>query len=182
MNRSKCLWAIVAAVLFAGISLAAPRHAPTSRPTTMEVLSRKSIFARDRVSRVPWTGTTSTLPTVSTFNASVPVLVGVMRDDLGIVAVVEVPELGKLVQYHVGEKLPGAIGSISNLTLDYMEIVANPGQLPQRILVGQNLQGGESALPATAATSATGATTQPVFEGEDLIARMRTRRQQELNQ
>jgi hypothetical protein len=166
-------------------------------PRSYDILNRKSIFARDRVSRSPsergWGQSRFTAATPST-----PVLVGLLLEDVGFVAVLELPDSGKLIPLHIGDALPGSAGTVSDITLDYLEFVPAPGRPPVRILVGRNLQGADAPIAVAAATTqpvgasdATAlppagaggdATTQPAAgDGDDLLTRMRRRRQQEMN-
>jgi hypothetical protein len=157
-------------------------------PKDYEILNRKSIFARDRVSRVPSTG--PALVAAGPVSSSVPVLVGIVRDDLGFVAAFEWPDSGKIVQVHAGEQLPDKAGTVVEITLDYLDFIASPapapGQPARRIQVGRNLQGVDALLPSsTAATqpadAAATAAAPGSADGDDLLARMRRRRQQEMN-
>lgn len=160
---------------------AAASPALASLPRDYEILGRKSIFARDRVSRVAGSerGRYQSAPKSS----SVPVLIGILQEDAGFAGALELPDTGKLVQVHVGEALPGNVGTVSSITLDYLEFVTAAGQPPTRIPVGHNLQGGEAVASTTQPTTqpATGDAASPAAEGDDLLTRMRLRRQQEMN-
>jgi hypothetical protein len=161
-----------------------------SLPRDYEILSRKSIFARDRVARVA--GSERVSYQRAPRGSAQPVLVGILREDAGFAASLEFPGTGKQMLVHVGEALPDNMGTITNITLDYMEYVAAAGQAPTRIPVGRNLEGAEAPIAAGTVQPATQPSTPssvqpttgeaaPAGDGEDLLTRMRRRRQQELN-
>ncbi len=159
-KRVLCLLACAAAT-----SMAIAQTAPAP----LDVMRRKSIFARDRVSRVPTTNYVRPSPSA----ISLPVLVGIVREDDGFVAVFESPG-GALTPARVGQRVPGNEGIVTQISLDYLEFAASTTQPSQKVMIGRNISGAEA--PA--------ATTQPTtglapIEGDDLISRMRRRRQQE---
>lgn len=187
--------AVAAAAMTAAESARAAESDVRSRalPTEFELLKRKSIFAREHSLRRPErTVSTSTAP-VSTVprRPESPVLVGIVLDEAGPVAVLEMPETGQLSQLRVGESAPGA-GPVVEITLDSISVSQSEGQPPRVIVIGQDLRGEAAALPArsteTAAStagSATGTSTTTSATGpagtNDVLERMRRRRQQELN-
>ena len=152
-------------------------------PKDYEIVGRKSIFARDRVSRAAGADQARGQP--ASTQPAVPVLIGILKEDAGFAAALEFPDTGKLAQVHIGEVLPGHAGTVSDITLDYLEFVTVAGQPPLRVPVGRNLQGTDAPVGA----SATQPTTQPTTgqaspaagDGDDLLSRMRRRRQQEMN-
>ena len=156
-------------------------------PKDYEILGRKSIFARDRVSRV--TGAERVRYQSATRSSSVPMLIGILKEEAGFAAALEFPDTGKQAQVRIGEALPGNYGTVSDITLDYLEFVMAAGQPPTRIPVGRNLQGADAPIAASATQPATQATTgpttgeasPPAADGDDLLSRMRRRRQQEMN-
>jgi hypothetical protein len=152
-------------------------------PRNYEILGRKSIFARDRVSRVA--GSERLRWQSSPARSSVPVLIGILREEAGFAAALESPDTGKQTQVRIGDALPGNAGTVSDITLDYLEFVTAAGQPPTRVPVGRNLQGAETSVAAPATQPATQPTTGEAApapaEGDDLLSRMRQRRQQEMN-
>ena len=144
--------------------------AAVAEVSPVDVLWRKSIFARDRVSRMPTTGA-STQPT--SMPVTLPVLVGVLREDDGFVAVFEYS--GRLTTSRMGQLLPGDYGIVTNIDLEHVEFAASTTQPSRRVLIGRNIEGSEAAiLPAAATTDPASA-----IEGDDLVSRMRRRRLQE---
>lgn len=161
-------------------------------PRDYQILNRKSIFARDRVSRISGFGDRGGRDRGAPRGSSQPVLIGIIEEEDGIAAALEFPDTGKQAQLRIGEALPGNIGTISDITLDYLEFVPAAGQPPTRVLIGQNLQGTVAAVAAaaTAAASTTQPTTQPTVGetsapaaggGDDLLSQMRRRRQEQMN-
>ena len=80
----------------------------------------------------------------------------------------EVPGTGKTSSLRVCDVLPGNIGLISDLTLDYLEFLTAEGQPPHKIVIGQNLEGAAALSAAAAAT--TSSTTSELIEGDDLAS------------
>ncbi len=166
-----------------------------SLPQDYEILARKSIFARDRVSRVAGAEQARS-PHGGSTRSTVPVLIGILREEAGFAAALEFPDTGGHAQVHIGDSLPGNIGTVHDITLDYLEYVPAAGQAIARVPVGSNLQG-EDAPVVAAAPLATDSAAQPVAEpttqptigqattapadGADVLTRMRLRRQQEMN-
>jgi hypothetical protein len=157
-------------ILAAACSIAATL-ALADLPKGYETLAHKSIFSRDRVSWNPTSRRTTSGPALPL----VPVVTGIVREDIGgYVGVIETPGSGRPVLVHVGDPLPGNRGVVTEMNLDCFVFVPGPGQAPRKALVGRNLDGAESTLvPAT-----TNPSDAPI-EGEDIISRMRRRRQQE---
>jgi hypothetical protein len=135
-----------------------------------ETVARKSIFSRDRVSRSATTRSASTQATIP----SSPVVTGILREDVGYVAVLESPGSGRPVMVHLGESLPGDRGIVTEMNLDCFVFVPAGGGAPRKAYVGRNLDGAESTLvaPTTGPSDA-------LIEGDDIVSRMRRRRQQE---
>lgn len=179
-----CLIAVVASPTLAAL------------PRDYEILARKSIFARDRVSRVAGAERTR-YPRTEPTRSTVPVLVGILREEAGFAAALEFPDTGRLAQVRIGDSLPGNLGTVRDITLDYLEYVPAAGQTPTRVSVGRNLQGEDAPVVAAAAPVATDFAAPPVAEpttqsttgeaipapaaGDDVLTRMRLRRQQEMN-
>lgn len=159
---------LITASLFA--LFAAAGHA--ALPHEYDALREKSIFSKERVRRA------STMPTTrsSTAPSASPVLVGILRQDDGPAALFEIPGAGRLPPLRPGEALPGGAGIVDSITLDYVEYSPSSGTGSRRVLVGRSLDGSESPLAAT--TQAVPADTP--LEGEDIIARMKRRHQQEV--
>jgi hypothetical protein len=195
---------------------------PAELPKQYEQFSRKSIFAKDRVARSNYTRST-TAPAAVQVSAS-PILIGIIDDESGYIAVLETPGAGILTPLHVGDTLPGNVGLITDMTLDYIDIAvvdaphpeptSRPTTLPaielatmpatspttrraddvahtptpspsfgpatRRIVIGHNLEGTQAATYSSysASSSSSSASTAPI-EGDDIVSRMRRRRQQE---
>jgi hypothetical protein len=110
------------------------------------------------------------------------VLIGIVREDTGVVAVFESPDTGQLTQAHLGESLPANKGVVVAITLDYVEYAPAPDQPAKRLLVGSNLDGADVGIPSSGSTSsASSSPTAAPIEGDDIVSRMRRRRQQEMN-
>lgn len=166
--RTCHLIVVLSGLCVAGMALAA--DPPRNYESTV---SRKSIFSRDRHSRVP------TSRPVTTFVAPAPaspVLTGIIREDGGTyMAVLETP--GTAPAYvRLGESLPGKRGVITEMNLDCFVFVPAPGEAPRKAFIGRNLDGAEATLSGP--SSSASASDAPI-EGDDVISRMRRRRQQE---
>jgi hypothetical protein len=144
-------------------------------PKEYEVLSRKSVFARDRVSRLP---TTSFARRDETTAPSKPVLIGIVLQQDGCVAVMEAAGAGRFTELHPGDKIPDSQATVLAINLDYMELAAPGDAAPKRVYIGHDIEGAEAPVAATMATTAPAGA--PI-EGDDLLSRMRRRRQQEMN-
>jgi hypothetical protein len=158
-------------ILLGAMGLVAAWSAAES-PKGYESLARKSIFSRDRTPNSP-----SSRPTTrSVASAPVsPVVTGIMRDDSGsFVAALETPGGSRPVFLRIGDALPGDRGVVTEMNLDCLVFLPLGGLPPRMAYVGRNLDGAESTL--------TPATTNPsdvLIEGDDIVSRMRRRRQQE---
>lgn len=159
-------WTVLAVVCAVAAASAATK--PTTNP--FDTVARKSIFSRDRVSWAPETRRTNATSTVP----ASPVITGIVREDVGYVAVLETPGSGRPVMLHVGDALPGSRGIVTEMNLDCLVFVPAEGASPRKAYVGRNLDGAESTLVAPT----TGPSEAPI-EGDDIISRMRRRRQQE---
>lgn len=145
--------------------------AATTKPsiTPYDTVARKSIFSRDRIAwRAPATGFTPPPVPAS------PVITGIVREDVGYVAVLETPGSSRPVMVRLGDPLPGNRGVVTEMNLDCLVFVAPGGASPRKAYVGRNLDGAESTL----VVATTGPSEAPI-EGDDVISRMRRRRQQE---
>lgn len=139
-------------------------------------ISSKSIFSRDRRPRRTYSSTTqSDAQTRPAPPPRSPVLIGIVREPDHIVAVFEHPSTGQITQARLGEPLPEGAGLIESMTLDYLEARPSPDATPIRIAIGQDLKGSTTQLQAT-----TTSTTGPTPGGDDLLSRLRERRQREL--
>jgi hypothetical protein len=185
---------------------------PTSGPALPEefaILTRRSIFVRDRqrlasVVNAPQT-TPTTTPSAPREERVRPETGFVLRgfslvEGFGYVALIEHTESGitNATEYHVGDRI--ATGRVADMSLDGLAYEAN-GKVT-RILIGQNLDGvvvpstyvapttqrvaGTGAPPApgapgapSAAPGAPGASPAPLTGGGSLEEQMRRRRQQE---
>jgi hypothetical protein len=155
------------------LTLVAASTMPTA-PRPQEAIARKSIFSRDRRSYVAPSRPVVTAPAPPMS----PVLTGIIREESGaIAAVLEVPG-GRPVLLHTGDKLPGDRGTITEMNLDCFVFVPASGTgdaaAARKVFVGRNLDGSESTL----VPSTTGPSEAPI-EGDDIVSRMRRRRQQE---
>jgi hypothetical protein len=167
-----------------------------------EVLSRKNIFSKNRITVRPDNGG----PRIRTSGRNkvyTPVLIGSMLEDDGYVAFIVDPATRDITTVRAGEVLPSNAGTLKEATLDY--IITDPGNgKPQtRVLMGQNILGGVAEYPDpnadASADSDTGPATQPTRIGpsapggdtspaagpgggavSDIAARLRAKRLQQL--
>jgi hypothetical protein len=158
-----------------------------SLPADYDVLNRKSIFSKDRrrADRRSFDGNGGSF---AVRPPQTPVFIGTVLEDDGFVGFIESPDSGQLVQIRRGDKLPNGLGTVAELSLDFVDVApeGDAQAAPRRVAIGQNLLGGVPAAPAatTQAAGAEGAATStaPASSGgtNDLIERLRRRRQQEL--
>jgi hypothetical protein len=160
---------LMVALATAGWAQTAPKL-----PPDYEVLTRKSIFSRDRVTRPPNEGghsswnTSHRRPTAPRIYT--PILVGAMVEDDGyFVAFIADPASGLLTGYRVGDTLPMNAGTIKEISLD--DLTTTVGTTTHKIAIGDNILGGSaeypSAEPAPAATPAETPTTTPAAAAGD---------------
>jgi len=159
--------AIVAVSVLVGVAAAGE----AALPREYQLLREKSIFSRERTRRA-FSGPTTTVVAPP----SLPVLVGIIQEEYGQAAIFEVPGSGRSTPIHPGESLPGGAGIAMEITLDHVEYAPSPDAPVKRVEIGRSLDGSESTLAATTQP----ATTDTPVEGEDIVARMKRRRQQEL--
>lgn len=184
MNRLTVLF--IASLMGTGSSAFAAT--PSSRmPAEFDVLTRKSIFsnlpgrlANDRGSHH-----------VSTPPPGLPVLVGIIREENKVVAIVEDPATGKVHRLLPGDSLPQNGGIVGDLTLDAMTIKGATEAAAKKIAVGQTITGtaptfgssggwGESSGGVTAGTSDSSApAASDLPAGGSIEERMRLRRMQQ---
>jgi len=158
--------------------------APATRPRLMPyvVFNTRSIFMKGRVPP-PSGGTGSTTQPTSTSPARAEakiVFLGVAEADGVATAVFEDTSAGKIVSCKAGDPL--ASGKITEVTLD--AVTYESAGKAVRVLVGQNLDAGDGPAMASRATLS-GSTTAPSGggdSGDDVVARMRAKRRQELGQ
>ena len=158
--------------------------APTTRPRLMPyiVFNTRSIFMKGRVPPPPTGGTGSTTQPTSTSPARAEakiVFLGVTEADGVATAVFEDTSAGKIVSCKAGDPL--ASGKITEVTID--SVTYESAGKAVRVLVGQNLDAGDGPAMASRATLS-GSTTAPSGGdgGDDVVARMRAKRRQELGQ
>lgn len=155
------------------IAISASVIAAETRPSDIDMLRSKSIFSKDRHrSYTPTTRSSDSSP--RTYGSRRPLLIGIATEGENSAALIELPG-GKIVEVHLGEKLPEANATLVNATLDYIEI-SETGSPATRIVVGRDLGGGVVELPSATTTPAADAIT-----GDDVVSRMRKRRMQETN-
>ena len=168
---------------------------PAPMTADYEVLAKKSMFSKDRtVRRIRDFGTATSTPVVR--ERPMPVLIGVVQEDTGLVGFVEEPDTGRLQQIHTGDVLPREAGIVKVLTLEYMEVQAGTEGALKQITVGQTVTGMTPEPPPVVAAPTTGpseggvattgegatATSQPAVPAglESVAERMRRRRQQSM--
>lgn len=159
----------VMCALAAGSALAA-----TTGP--YEILERKSIFAKDRVSRVPTTSYASTAPSL---RAGSPILIGIVQDEQGWLAIFETPG-AEIAAVRQGQAVPGTAAMVVGFDLNHVEVTTPGESAPRQIAIGRDTDGAEVQLAAGDQTGAAPTTSAPI-EGDDVLSRMRRRRQQEMN-
>ena len=161
------------------------------------VLLNRSIFLKGRQVTARGSGvgggnagSTGVAPTTLPVAADAPrpeghlVLNGVTLVGAEKYAFVEDAPAGKVTKVRVGERI--ASGKVSAITFDAIDYDSN-GKVT-RVNIGQNLNGVQAAPPSTrpagADASASGGGTAPAppagGPGDDMLARLRARRQQEL--
>jgi hypothetical protein len=160
----------IGAVVLAATSVGWAQTAP-KLPSDYDVLTRKSIFSRDRVVR-PQDGSGNWKKNRPRYTQPVrnytPILIGAMVEDDGyFVAFIADPATGLLTSFRTGDTLPMNAGTIKEITLDNITTVgADHGT--HKIDIGENILGGAAEYPsaeASAAPSAETATTGPAGDG-----------------
>ena len=151
-------------------AIAAASATAQSARNPYDTVARKSIFSRDRVR---WSPPTTATTRTSTLPSS-PVVTGIIREDVGYVAVLETPGSGRPAMVRIGDSLPGNRGTVTEMNLDCFVFVPAGGGAPRKAYVGRNLDGSESTLVAP-----TTGPSETTIEGDDIISRMRRRRLQE---
>ena len=167
----------VAAVLML-IMVAGDYSAQAALPKEYESLNRKSIFSRERIARAAPTTAPSVAASPSSRPSRSPVLVGTLEQEEGFVAIFEVPGQMQFARCRLGDLLPDGSGTVSHITLDYLECVSGNSST-RRIAVGSTVQGDPSALPPTSPASGTGDASLAGNDGDDLLTKMRKRRKRE---
>jgi hypothetical protein len=166
-------------------------------PGDYALLSRKSIFARDRRAyverpRTDWgTSTQRNESNPAPAPPAVPVLVGVLVGDQDLIAYIEDPDSGKLWPIAAGDPLPGTYGTVRRVTLDDITI-GRENESDRRIAIGQNLAGeaassrtlssslSDSGTSSTSGTATTGPALDPNEPGISIEEKMKRRRAQQV--
>jgi hypothetical protein len=147
----------------AGLFLLAPHARAQSAPrmpANFQILLTRSIFSREALraddrGRAPKVG----------FHGSggPPVYIGAVEDDQGQrLAFLEDPQTGETAAVAIGQRIEqgtARLGSVEQITLDYMILRPDGGGPSRRIETGQTLTGEERADLSTGASA--DATTQP---------------------
>lgn len=160
-------------IILAAVCAIAAVSAMAELSKPYDTLARKSIFSRDRSIRVASSRPAASAPTPP----PVPVVTGIVREDIGFVAVIETPGAGRPVLVRPGDALPGNRGTVTEMNLDCFVFVPASGGAPRKAFVGRNLDGSEATL--TPSTTGPSVSDSAPIEGDDIISRMRRRRQQE---
>lgn len=186
---------LVAAMMAGLLPAAAPAAvpAPKERPGKYQLLNSRSIFSKTRLMGGGRTmGAEPQMerpPAVFT-----PVFVGVLYDNTEWVAYLEDPRGGNnaVIQVRAGDTLPQNNGKVEQITLEYMLVRSSSGQI-FRIDMGRAINGGmrptqdeletaeRTVGTLTKPAEATGASAGAGSDNpDDPVARLRRRRQQEL--
>ena len=169
----------------AGLRTVVAQAAPgTPLPESYQVLRDKTMFARQHVKPRPLPRDTQP---AAPAKPKPPVLVGILRERGGPLAVFEWPSSGNVAGYHLGDTVNDEHGGkIVDITLDWAALAGAGDAQPRRINVGQDIQGQTAEMPAAPAAAASSgeagsaSTTSGPAGAQSLLERMRARRQQEL--